>query len=305
MHTLSRRDPAERTSSSLLIAGMVTAVIAISFAAIFFRKTQPTHPLVAAGLRLAIAAVLLSPWVIRARLTGALGPRVIRLGSLAGLFYGVHFGAWVTSLTLTSVVSSVTLVTATPLLLGIAALVTGRDRPTRRHWVAIAGACAGLALISQHDLAMSDGALLGDALALLGAAAMAGYLLVGRRLGDALEPLPFTGVAVMVGAILLLGSAWLMGVPIEPASNEALIYIVLAALIPQLVGHTLLTWAVRRARPMVVGMATVGEPVGAACLAAIWPGIMESVSPAVALGCGVTLASVLLALWRPSEASDR
>jgi drug/metabolite transporter (DMT)-like permease len=285
----------------MVITALLAAVCAISFAAIFFRKTQPTHPLVAAGLRLAIAAALLSPWVARAYRRGRVTGRVLRLGGLAGVLYGVHFGAWVTSLTMTSVVSSVTLVTATPLFLGIASLITGRDRPGPRHWIAILGGLAGLSIISQHDLAVSVDTLLGDALALLGAAAMALYLLVSRRLGEALEPLSFTGIAAGTGSVLLLGTAVLQGLPVTAASSEALGYIVLAALVPQLIGHTLLTWSVGHVRPTVVGMAAVGEPVGAAALAAFWPGIEESISPVIGLGCAVTLASVLLALSSPSD----
>ena len=133
---------------------------------------------------------------------------------------------------------------------------------------------------------------------------MAGYLLVSRRLGDALDPLAFTGVAAAMGATLLLGSAFVLGVPIEPATDEAMLYIVLAALVPQLIGHTLLTWSVTYLRPTVVGMATVGEPVGAAILAALWPGIEESISPQIAIGCAITLGSVLLALWRPTEVHE-
>ncbi len=98
----------------LLIPGLFVAVTAVSFAAIFFRKASPTHPLVAAGLRLAFASVLLSPWLLSAWRRGTLTRTVLLHGSVAGLFYGVHFGAWVSSLTLTSVAASVTLVTATP-----------------------------------------------------------------------------------------------------------------------------------------------------------------------------------------------
>ncbi len=291
-------------SHKVVVAALLTAVGAISFAAIFFRQTQPTHPLVAAGLRLAIASVLLCPWIIRAHRQGRLSRRTWSLGLIAGALYGLHFGSWVSSLTLTSVVSSVTLVTATPLFLGIFALVSGQDRIQGRHWIALGGAFVGLSIISHHDLALSQDALIGDALALLGAAAMAVYLLVGRRLGEQLDPIVFTGIAASVGAILLLGSAWVLDVPLSPSSDEALMYIVLAALVPQLIGHTLLTWAVRHVRPTLVGMATVGEPVGAACLAAFWPGIEESVSPLIALGCAVTLASVLIALWRPGKAAE-
>ena len=60
----------------------------------------------------------------------------------------------------------------------------------------------------------------------------------------------------------------------------------------------------RRAVALRRRVAVVVEPVGAAALAAMWPGIEEAVSPQIALGCGVPLAAVLLALWRPSESTD-
>jgi drug/metabolite transporter (DMT)-like permease len=269
-------------------------VLAISFAAIFFRKAAPTNPLVAAGIRLAVASIILMPVIYRAAAKGLVTLRLIRSGIIAGLLYGVHFGTWVTSLTLTSVASSVTLVTATPLLLAVTAIITGRDKPDPKHWWSMALACCGIAIIGSHDHSLGVEALMGDALAFGGAAAMAGYMLVGRRLGDAMHVWSFAAIATFVGAVALLGTAFFLGIPIEAASNEALLYLVLAALVPQLIGHNLLTWALRYVRPTVVGIATIGEPVGAALLGWLW--LDEAVSATVALGCSLTIAAVLLAL---------
>jgi drug/metabolite transporter (DMT)-like permease len=287
---------AQDSRARLVAPALGMAIVAISFAAIFFRKAAPTHPLVAAGLRLAVAAVLLLPFVIRAARAGRLPGTVVRAAIAAGIFYGVHFGAWVTSLTLTSVAASVTLVTATPLLLGVLALVTGRDRPSRRLWVALALAGGGVTLIGWYDLSLSPAALAGDGLALLGAVAMAGYLLVARRLGSG-NLWAFSGIATAVGATALLGTAAAVGIPIEPASAEAMGYLALAALVPQIIGHNLLTWSLRYTTPTVVGIATVGEPVGATALGWLWLG--EGVPPLVASGCGITLSAVVLSLWRP------
>jgi len=289
-----------RQGSALVVPALALAVSAISCAAILFKLAAPTHPLVAAGTRLAIAALLLSPVVVRAARSGRLGAREARAGALAGLFYAVHFGAWVSSLALTSVAASVTLVTATPLLLAVTALVTGRDRPSRRHWLALGMAIAGLGLVGAHDLALSGQALAGDALALLGCAAMAAYLWSARRLGDRLDVLAFGGVATAVGAVTLFGAAAITGVLALPCPS-ALGWLALAALVPQLVGHTLLTWALRHARPTVVGLATVGEPVGSTALA--WWIFGERVAPLVALGCAVTLGAVVFAL-RGREPTD-
>ena len=59
-------------------------------------------------------------------------------------------------------------------------------------------------------------------------------------------------------------------------------------------GHTLLTWTLRHTGPTVVGMATVGEPVGASLLGYLVLG--EAVGPWAAVGCGITLFAVVLAL---------
>lgn len=273
---------------------LLVAVTAISFAAIFFRKSSPTPPLVAAGIRLLIACALLAPMAIHSWKKGRSNRRLVRAGCTAGLFYGVHFGAWVWSLSLTTVAASVTLVTSTPLLLALAALVTGTDKPSRRLWTAVALATVGIIVIGGSDWNVSATALLGDGLALLGAAAMAGYLLLARRLGKTLDVWIFSALATGVGAIATLGSAALAGMPLGPASTEALLFLFLAAAIPQLVGHTILTWAVQHTRPVVVGMATVGEPVGATALAFLW--LHESPTPVVIVGCMVVLTSVALAI---------
>lgn len=269
---------------------LLLAVIAISFAAIFFRLAAPTHPLVAAGIRLAVAAVFLFPLVIRSALAGRIKARLFWSAVAAGLLYGLHFGSWVTSLTMTTVAASVTLVTITPFLLALLGVITKKDRPTGRLWSCIALAAVGITLIGGMDALSSRQAALGDALALLGALAMAGYLLVARRLGDELDLWAFSGIATAVGAIALLGPAAILGLPIKAASSEALVYLVLAALVPQLVGHNLLTWSLRHATPATVSMAVVGEPVGATILGWLWLG--ENVSPVVAVGCLITIIAV-------------
>ncbi len=277
-------------------AALVVAVVAISFAAIFIRKAAPTHPLVIAGLRLSIASVLFAWPTIRAWRRGRLPPRVLGLAALGGLLYAVHFGAWIGSLSLTSVASSVTLVTATPLFLGVIAWMTGRDRPEPRLWISIALAAVGLALLGWNDFGVSISALGGDGLALLGSLAMAVYMLVVRREGVELDVVAFSGVAVAVGAVTLLVTAVLSGVPVTVASPASLGWIALAALVPQLVGHTLMTWSLRHTTPTAVGVATVSEPVGSTALGWLWLG--EKVGPLTLVGCGVTLLGVVVAAVR-------
>ncbi|MFK7990534.1 MAG: DMT family transporter [Sandaracinaceae bacterium] len=281
-----------------VFGALLLAVVSISFAAVFFRLASASHPLVVSATRLTLASCVLAIPTFRAYRAGRLPSRVRRRAALCGLLYAAHFGTWVTSLSMTSVASSVTLVTATPILLVVASLISGRDRPERRQLISIGLALVGLTLIGHADLGLSEEALVGDGLAFLGAAAMAGYLLIARRLGEELDVLAFSGVATLVGAATLFAVALGCGVPITFASHESLLWTAMAALVPQLIGHTLLTWSLRHATPTAVGIATVGEPVGATLLA--WWLLGDRGGAMSALGCAVTLFAVLLSVRRPS-----
>lgn len=277
-----------------LALDLALGCFAIGWAAIFFRLAGDASPLFASALRLAIAALLLAPVVARAARAGRIGPRVRRAAAIGGALYALHFGSWVASLQYTSVASSVTLVTATPLLLAGIGMVRRRDRPSARQGIGIAIATCGVAIIGASDAGGGGGALFGDLLALVGAVAMALYLLVARELGEALDPAAFAGMAAGVGAIVLAiasGIAAPLGMAIAVPGAGALFWIAMSALVPQLVGHTLLTRALRRATPTVVGLATCSEPVLSTLLAV--PILGERPGAAVLFGCAVTIAGVL------------
>lgn len=289
----------EEAPTSRLRIGLAlgVAIVAISFAAIFIRKAAPTHPLLIAAFRLSFASLLFCVPVFRAWRRGKLPPRVLKLAALGGLLYAVHFGAWIASLSLTTVASSVTLVTATPIFLGIVAWFTGKDRPEPRLWFSIGLACVGLVVLGWSDLGVSSQALVGDGLALLGSFAIALYMLMVREEGTSLDVVAFSGVAVAVGAATLLITAVIAGIPLRVASSASLGWIFLAALVPQLVGHTLMTWSLRHTKPTAVGVATVSEPVASTALGWAWLG--EAVGPLTFVGCAITLCGVLVAALRP------
>jgi drug/metabolite transporter (DMT)-like permease len=274
-------------------AALIAAVMSISLAAIFFRLAAPTHPLVAAAWRLTLAALISSFWVVRGARSGALGAVELRAAVIAGLIYAVHFGTWVWSLGLTSVASSVTLVCITPLGLALWGWLRGVDAPSRAQVVGMAVASAGVALIGGADFLVPGAgadALLGDALAMAGALVIGGYMVLVRRLGPGLDVMAFSGVACAVGAAVLMSAAAWLGVPLLPQGATQAAALLGCALIPQLIGHTLLTWSLRHVTPTAAGIAVLGEPVGSTVLAALL--LHEVVGAWTLVGCAVVLIGV-------------
>ncbi|MFO0745799.1 MAG: DMT family transporter [Myxococcota bacterium] len=276
-----------------LLFALTLAVVAISTAAVLFRLAPDVPPLTAAGDRLVLAGLVLLAVVGPRRVARV--PRGRGLG--AGLAYAVHFGAWVASLGLTSVAASVTAVTTSPILLAAWGLATRRDAPSARTLAALALAVVGVAWLATTSGAERPAHLLGLALGLLGAVAIAVYFLLARRGGPTLDALAFSCVATLSGGVALLVTAAALGEPLVPGSAADAWLVVGAAALPQLVGHTLMTWALRQATPTTVALATLGEPAGASFLAALV--LHEPLSTAAALACLVTLVGVAIAASRP------
>jgi drug/metabolite transporter (DMT)-like permease len=199
----------------------------------------------------------------------SLGRRERWLVVAAGGFLGVHFGVWITSLSFTSTAASLALVATNPMFAALLGLTVG-DRVTAREWTGIAVAAAGCALLAGGDWRAGGDALVGDGLAVLGAATAAAYLVVGRRLREALPLFPYLAVVNGVAGGGLLVAALVAGVGFggwgDGVSPWCYAAIAGSALFASVGGHTMLNLAVRRTPTHLVALAVLGEPVGASLI---------------------------------------
>ena len=282
MHLIPRLSP--RTTDGLALGA---GVVSLSWAAILIRFTSAPAVTVAAW-RMALSVVLLLPVLVVRR--SSLSRRGVGLAVIAGGFLALHFALWLESLRHTTVASSVALVTTNPIFVGLFSSFLLGERPSRSLWQGIFLSVAGGFLIGWGDFALGGGALLGDALALLGAMAASAYLLVGRQARGAGALFPYVTVAYGVAAALLLVAAGALGSPLPPP-NEWL-WIALMATGPQLLGHTSVNWALRRFPASAVAVAILGEPVGAT----LWAYLVLGEAPGALQGIGIAL--VLLGILR-------
>ena len=280
-----------------LLLSLAAGVVAISFAAVLIRLAQAegVPPLAIAAWRLLFASLVLVPYACGTR--GAelarLSRREMGLLAAAGGFLALHFAAWIASLGLTSVASSVVLVTMGPLFVGLGSWLFLGERPTPPLALGIAVAVAGSLLISWGDLGKGRGQLVGDLLALSGAVMMAGYLMIGRRLRSRRSLAAYTAPVYAVAALALVAMAVLAGQPLLGHSATAYAYMLALGLLPQLVGHSALNWALRHLSATYVAIVTLAEPIGASLLAYLFLG--EMVSAHTALGGALILSGIYVA----------
>jgi drug/metabolite transporter (DMT)-like permease len=295
-------------SRATVAAWMAVGIAAISFSPILVRVAA-LPALALAFWRCLAGAALLAPFARRAvRREASIGRAEAARLLAAGVFLAVHFALWNASLALTSVAASTTLVSCSPLFVGLGGRLLG-EPPTRRAWLGIALAVAGAAVIGLGDAAHVDTgsrallagnrALLGDALAFAGSAAMAGYLLLGRAMRRRLPVSTYAASVYAVAAAVLLPACLLTGSVLlgYPAAS----WLALAAIVagPQLLGHTVFNALLARVSATVVAVAILTEPVGATALA--WLLLHELPAPAFWLGAPLVLAGVWLTVTGERE----
>jgi drug/metabolite transporter (DMT)-like permease len=281
-----------------VVLGIGVAVV--SFAAILIRyaHAEGASSLGIAAARLGIAALVLAPlaWMRHGREILALGRRALLLCVLSGSLLALHFWTWISSLEYTSVASSTALVTTNPIWVGLASALLLRERPARAAIAGIVLSIAGSLLIFASDAQLQDSGrapMLGNLLALLGALAASGYLLVGRALRSGISLLAYVWLAYATAAILLLLGLMVSGASLGDVPPSAWPFLLLLAIGPQLVGHTAFNWALRRLSATFVAVSILGEPLGSALLAVALFG--ETFSTLQFIGFALLLSGIFVA----------
>jgi drug/metabolite transporter (DMT)-like permease len=123
------------------------------------------------------------------------------------------------------------------------------------------GLIIGLAEVGRDNMASNP--LLGNFLALTGAWGASLYFLLGQQAqARGFSISGYIAVAYSLAAAILLPLSLIFGPGYLGYSPSVYFYLLLMALLPQLVGHTSFNWAVRWMSPTVVTLAILFEPVG-------------------------------------------
>jgi len=272
---------------------LTLGILTVSWAAILIRIAA-APALVTGAYRLALASFILAPLALwrNGEQLRHLNGRDLRLLLASGVFLGLHFATWFSSLAYTSVASSVVLESTTPLFVGLAARFLLKERVSSPMFGGIVLAALGGIIIGWGDFRISGQALWGDFLAIGGAITVSAYFLIGRNLRRHLSLLtyvmPTYGVAALVLSVaVLLSGQKFWGYPVR--SN---LMFLLLAIGPQIIGHSSLNWALRYLSPTFVAATVLGEPIGSTILAYLI--LQEAPSTSKVLGGAIILVGIYI-----------
>jgi drug/metabolite transporter (DMT)-like permease len=289
---------------------LITAILAVSTSSIFIRFAQENAPsLVIAALRLTCAAVMLAPIAFtrhRDELRQLTRADLI-LGLVSGLFLAIHFGTWISSLEFTTVASSVVFVSTGPLWVALLSPALLNERLQRAAILGLALAFLGGAIVGLSDACswknglqcpdlvrvMQGRAMWGNFLALVGAWAVSGYLIIGRKLRAKVSLIPYIFIVYGMAAIGLIAAMFIAGESPLGHPTSAYFWIFLLAAFPQLIGHSTYNWVLRFIPASLVAITTLVEPISSAVLAYFI--LRETPSAGVLFGGALILSGIFLA----------
>jgi drug/metabolite transporter (DMT)-like permease len=288
-----------KPARSQILLVVVIGIIGVSLAAIWVRLAIEILPpnkvgfsLFLAASRMILAAIILLPTWKNLKLPAK--PVAYYYAIAAGLCLAFHFATWITSLAYTSIAASTVLVTTNPIWVGLFSWWWYREKLSFQSIIGIAIALCGGVVIAIAD--SSNGGsysnpILGDLLALIGAVMSSLYIIFGSQAQrQGLNTSSYIAIAYSTAALCLFPLPFLFDTSYVGYPGKVYLYVLLMAVMSQVIGHTSLNWSMRWISPTVISLSLLLEPVVASLTGAIVFGEVPSIN--VLLGGLVILGGI-------------
>jgi drug/metabolite transporter (DMT)-like permease len=220
------------------------------------------------------------------------------LSILAGLLLALHYLVWAWAVERTTVGQAAFLLLVQPLMTAFAAHWLLRERIHRWTLAALALTLSGALWISRVDIAAGLHSA-GNLLALAAAFFSMAYLLTGRlaRRDGGLPLDIYLGLLYGAGTLVALVATLAAGHGLGGFRGDTWLALLGLGLLPTVVGHSLLNWAMRHYAALTVNMGVTLSPLLATAMA--WILLGERPSGALWLGAPLLMAGSWLCAWRP------
>jgi drug/metabolite transporter (DMT)-like permease len=304
---LEHNEENEKSKFQLILPYLLLfiAVVAVSFSAIIVVELNVTYGVkyeVTAMYRTffaGIGALLLS--FRKKKIKWVLQKSTLRKSHwyvLAGLLLAIHFATWFVSLGFTSVAISTTLVDTVPIFLAVFGYIFFKEKVNCFGIIGIGIALTGgvlLAFSSTNDTAQPN-SILGIILSLIGALTVAFYFLIGKKVLQDAPIWPYFALVNLSSAFFLFIYCLIYSKfgDFELFVFPPLVFVlfIASALGPSLIGHAIYNYSLKKLPAFVVGVAILGEPIGATILAIFF--FSQFPEPLSILYIGVILVGVAI-----------
>ncbi len=260
--------PRERRGAVFAVIALFVGATCIGTSALWV-KVSEAGPVSTAFWRVFLALPLLWAWALaeRGRPARAISATERRLMLWAGLFFAGDLIVWHWSIVLTSVANATLLANLAPIFVALAAWILFHRTPSSRFLAGLATALTGMAVLIEGDFRLGGNQVLGDALGVVSAMFYAGYQLVVTRLRASASTASIMAWSGVITAAALLPIALVSGERFLPLTDGGWGKLIGLALVSQVVGQSLIAYAMAHLPATFSSVGLLFQPVMAALFA--------------------------------------
>ena len=248
----------------VLLAGIVAASTSV-----LFIKASTINPVLLASYRLIAATIFLLPLFVRdvRRHHAVWSRRDVLTSILPGIILGLHFITWITGARLTPAANASLIVCLVPLVTPFLLAAIVHEKLTRPEIIATCIALSGVLWLGYADYTINISYVRGDSICFGSMLLFALYLVLARRNRHVASVWLYVVPLYAIAGVFCFICALFVTSPITTYTGLDIIAIFGLALIPTVLGHSSLNYAMKFFRGQVVSVLAMGEFIVASVLA--------------------------------------
>lgn len=245
-------------------------------------KLNLTPGVVSAFYRMAIAAVLLLPYVLITKRLKKIPNRLFLLSMLCGVIFGMDISIWNIAIQNSTATQATLLANLSPVWVGIGALFFLKDKPTVNFWIGTVIALFGMVLLVGFKIFLNFELDLAFWFALVSGMLYAIYIIISKNVLSRVDVITFVTISVVSSALFIGIVSYIIGEPFSGFTNAGWMVLLIQGVVCQLLAWLLISYATQHMRATRVSLSLLGQ----ALLASLWAWMFldESISLQMAIG---------------------
>lgn len=266
------------------------------------------HPALVSFGRMITGVVMFAPyiWYRGAREIAAMPARSRRLALIAGAMSGINIMLMVASLEHISVLINQAFIATIPIWVAFFEVTLLKQKLGTAVWIGILVALAGGFIIA---FSTADGPsvlpggdpALGIAMAVVSACSASLYIIIGRKVRGDVSFVPYIWLVYSGAALATLAIIAFNGVALIGYDIRGYLWVLLLAVLAQILGHGALNFVLRFISPTTLTMTVQSVPI----LSAIWAFLVFSEVPTVSQAAGSVILVLGVAIVLRSQQPKR
>jgi len=273
---------------------LAVGIICISIFPILV-KLNLTPGLVSAFYRMAIASVVLVPYVLITKQFKVTSKKAFLLSVICGVVFGLDVGVWNIAIQQSTATQATLLTNLSPVWVGIGAFLFLKDKPKRNFWIGTVVAIIGMVFLVGFDLFLNFDFNLAFLFGILSGMLYAIYMLTSKKILGEMEVMTFMMISLLSSAIALGALSYVLDEPFTGFSDAGWLVLVVQGLVCQLLAWLLISYATKHMRATRVSVSLLGQAVLASILA--WWLLDEQVSMQMVIGGIILLFGIRLTFY--------